>query len=250
MFGLDLLDVSLLPALFIALVAGMLSFLSPCVLPIVPPYLAYMGGVSMGHLQQDRQAKRAALIAACFFVLGLSTVFILLGAAASALGQTFLQNQILFNRIAGGVIILFGVHFTGLLRLTILYREARIDVGNRGGRVFGAYLLGLAFAFGWTPCIGPILGAILSLAVQNDTAGQAMILMAFYALGLGVPFILAALFINRAIKVMNRFKRHMRKVEIAMGLLLIVIGITMITGSFASFSFWLLEAFPFLGTIG
>ncbi|GLQ34084.1 cytochrome C biogenesis protein CcdA [Amylibacter marinus] len=250
MFGIDIIDASLAPAMFVALLAGVISFLSPCVLPIVPPYLAYMGGISMQDMTGRLSARRATIIASIFFALGLSTVFILLGLAASALGQVFLQNQDWFARIAGGVIILFGLHFVGILRIPFLYKEARLDAGDKGGSAFGAYILGLAFAFGWTPCIGPILGTILSVAAQEDTIARGGLLMATYAIGLGLPFIIAAVFINRAMGVMNRFKKHMRKVEIAMGVLLICIGLALVTGAFSSFSFWLLENFPSLAEFG
>ncbi len=250
MFGFDVIDAALLPALFIALVAGIISFLSPCVLPIVPPYLAYMGGISMPDMLDKSKKSRAAVTASIFFALGLSTVFIFLGFTASAFGQVFLRNQELFGQIAGGVIILFGLHFIGLIKLPFLYREARIDAGDRGGSAFGAYILGLAFAFGWTPCIGPILGAILSLAAQEDSVARGTVLMAAYAAGLGLPFILSAVFIQRAMGVMNRFKKHMRKVEIAMGVMLVFVGAMLVTGAFSRFSYWLLETFPALASVG
>jgi cytochrome c-type biogenesis protein len=250
MFGFDVIDAALLPALFIALVAGVISFLSPCVLPIVPPYLAYMGGISMPDMLDKSKTRRPAITASVFFALGLSTVFIFLGFTASAFGQVFLRNQELFGQIAGGVIILFGLHFIGLIKLPFLYREARIDAGNRGGSAFGAYILGLAFAFGWTPCIGPILGAILSLAAQEDSVARGTALMAAYAVGLGLPFILSAVFIQRAMGVMNRFKKHMRKVEISMGVMLVLVGVMLVTGAFSRFSYWLLETFPALATVG
>ena len=143
-----------------------------------------------------------------------------------------------------------GLHFLGLIRIPFLYREARIDAGDRGGSVVGAYVLGLAFAFGWTPCIGPILGAILSLAAQEGSVGRGTALMAVYAFGLGLPFVLAAVFINRAVDVMNRFKRHMGTVEKIMGALLVLVGLALVFDLFSRFSFWLLETFPALALIG
>lgn len=250
MFGIDIIDAGLLPSMFVALLAGILSFLSPCVLPIVPPYLAYMGGISMQEMENNKDARRHTVICALFFTLGLSTVFIILGLAVSALGQFMLQNQEWFGRVAGIVIIFFGLHFIGILKIPFLYRDVRLDAGDQGGSAFGAYILGLAFAFGWTPCIGPILGTILSLAAQEGSLARSSILMALYALGLGLPFILAAIFINNALRAMNRFKRHMRKVEIFMGGMLIIIGFALITGSFSSISFWLLETFPSLAIVG
>lgn len=250
MFGIDLFDASLLPAMVIALVAGVLSFLSPCVLPIIPPYLAYMGGISMSQLTGTAVSRRPAIVASVFFVLGLSTVFLLLGFTASAFGRFFLVNQQLFGQIAGAVIIIFGLHFLGVFRIPLLMLEARLDAGDLGGSALGAYVLGLAFAFGWTPCIGPILGAILSLSAQEDSIARGTLLMAVYAAGLGLPFILAAVFINRAMGMMNRLKRHMGLIEKAMGALLIVVGLMMLTGAFSRMSYWLLENLPFLSVIG
>ncbi len=250
MFGIDLFDAALMPSLFVALLAGVISFLSPCVLPIVPPYLAYMGGISMAEMTDDKVSNKPAIFAAVFFALGLSTVFIFLGFAASAFGRVFLQYQEIMGQIAGGVIVIFGLHFLGVFTIPFLQREARLDAGDRGGSAFGAYILGLAFAFGWTPCIGPILGAILSMAAQEASITRGTLLLATYAIGLGVPFIIAAIFINRAIGVMNRFKRHMGMMEKVMGGLLVLVGLMLITGAFSSFSYWLLEMFPALSTIG
>ena len=250
MFGIDLYDASLLPAILVALSAGILSFLSPCVLPIVPPYIAYMGGITMDEMSSQRSARARAIIAALFFVLGLSTVFLFLGFTASIFGQFFLQNQILLSRIAGVVIIIFGLHFLGLYRIPLLDREARLDVGDRGGSAFGAYILGLAFAFGWTPCIGPQLGIILTLAATEASLARGTLLLGIYAIGLGLPFILTAIFIERATVVMTRMKRHMRLIERIMGLLLVAVGLALLTGAFSAFSFWLLETFPALALLG
>jgi cytochrome c-type biogenesis protein len=251
MFGIDLFDASLLPAMLVALTAGALSFLSPCVLPIVPPYLAYMGGITIEEMgTSPAAARRKALLAALFFVLGLSTVFIFLGFTASIFGQFFLQNQILLGRIAGAVIIVFGLHFLGIITIPILNREARLDAGDRGGSALGAYILGLAFAFGWTPCIGPQLGAILSLAATEASVERGTMLLAVYAIGLGIPFLLAAAFIDRAMAVMARLKRHMKTIERAMGVLLVGVGVALITGAFSAFAFWLLETFPVLALMG
>jgi len=249
MVGIDIIDAGLLPAMFVALMAGVLSFLSPCVLPIVPPYLAYMGGISMGDMRAGG-ARRKVLLPALFFVLGLSTVFLFLGFTASAFGTFFLQYQDVFSKISGAVVIVFGLHFLGVFRIPLLDREARLDAGDKGGSAFGAYLLGLAFAFGWTPCIGPQLGAILSMAASEASLTRGTTLLGVYAIGLGLPFLLAALFIDRAIGVMTRLKRHMKMIERAMGLLLIVVGLALLTGAFSSFSFWLLETFPSLAILG
>lgn len=250
MFGIDIIDASLLPAMLVALTAGVISFLSPCVLPIVPPYLAYMSGVSMNDIQGYGAGRRRAIVAALFFVLGLSTVFLFLGFTASAFGAFFLQNQDVFARISGGVVIVFGLHFLGVFRISILDREARLDTGDSGGSAFGAYVLGLAFAFGWTPCIGPQLGAILSLAASEASVTRGTLLLGIYAAGLGIPFLLAAMFLTRAMGVMNRIKKHMKTIERAMGVLLLVVGVALVTGAFSTFSWWLLETFPALATLG
>ncbi|THD81218.1 cytochrome c biogenesis protein CcdA [Aliigemmobacter aestuarii] len=249
MFGIDLIDASLLPAMLVALVAGVLSFLSPCVLPIVPPYLAYMGGISMGEIREGRGRSRI-ILPALFFVLGLSTVFLFLGFAASAFGRFFLGYQDILSKVAGAVVIILGLHFLGLFRIPMLDREARLDAGDQGGSAFGAYLLGLAFAFGWTPCIGPILGGILSMAASEASLARGTTLLGVYALGLGLPFLLAAIFIERSMGVMNRLKRHMKAIERAMGLLLVLVGVALMTGAMSAFSYFLLEKVPFLATLG
>ncbi|OWU83729.1 cytochrome C biogenesis protein [Oceanicola sp. 22II-s10i] len=249
MFGIDIIDAGLLPAMIVALVAGLISFLSPCVLPIVPPYLAYMSGVSMNDLGREGR-RTAAVVPALFFVMGLSTVFLLLGFAASAAGRAFLQWQGYFNTGAGILVMVFGLHFLGIIRIGFLNREARLDAGDRGGSAFGAYVLGLAFAFGWTPCIGPQLGAILSLAAGEASVTRGTLLLAVYAAGLGVPFLLVAAFLPRLTGVMGWMKRHMEVIERIMGLLLWTIGLLMLTGGFSAFSYWLLETFPGLATLG
>ncbi|WP_119840083.1 cytochrome c biogenesis CcdA family protein [Pseudooceanicola algae] len=249
MFGIEIMDAALLPAMLVAALAGLVSFLSPCVLPIVPPYLAYMSGVSMADLGRDG-ARWRALLPALFFVLGLSTVFLFLGFAASALGAVFLAYQGWFNTIAGIVVMIFGLHFLGILPIGFLNREARMDAGDRGGTAFGAYVLGLAFAFGWTPCIGPQLGAILSLAASEASVTRGMLLLGVYAAGLGIPFLLVAAFLPRLAGTMAWIKRHMGAIERLMGLLLWTIGLMMLTGGFSRFSYWLLESFPGLATLG
>ncbi len=250
MFGFDVFDAALLPAMLIALAAGGISFLSPCVLPIVPPYLAYMGGISMNDLTSDGRARRRAILPALFFVLGLSTVFLMLGFTASTMGNLFLRNQVLFSQIAGGIIIVFGLHFVGVFRIPFLDREARLDAGDKGGSAFGAYVLGLAFAFGWTPCIGPILGAILSMAATESDVARGTTLLGVYAMGLGLPFLLAAVFVQRSMAIMTRLKRHMKVIERSMGALLLLVGVLMLTGAFTAFSWWLLETFPAMARIG
>ncbi|MGH1455102.1 MAG: cytochrome c biogenesis CcdA family protein [Paracoccaceae bacterium] len=247
MTGIEIIDVGLLPAMAMALLAGLVSFLSPCVLPIVPPYLAYMSGVSVTDLSEGRNR---AILPAIFFVLGLSTVFLFLGFTASAIGSLFLNYQNYFNTIAGIVVMVFGAHFVGVYRIGFLDREARMDAGDRGGSAFGAYVLGLAFAFGWTPCIGPQLGAILTIAASEGSIAKGTFLLAIYAAGLGIPFLLVAAFLPRLGGVLAWMKRHMDRIERIMGLLLWTIGLLMLTGGFSAFSYWLLEVFPSLALLG
>lgn len=248
MFGFDLFDAALFPSLAIALLAGVLSFLSPCVLPIVPPYLAYMSGISMRDLTRDKPG--GAVVPALFFVMGLSTVFLFLGFTASSLGRLFLEYRTEFAQAAGVVVIVLGLHFIGIFRLGFLMREARLDAGDQGGSAFGAYVLGLAFAFGWTPCIGPILGMILTLAATEDSVGRGTALLGVYALGLGLPFLLAAVFVTRSMALMTRLKPWLGIIEKTMGVFLVLVGIALVTGALADFSFWLLETFPIFERLG
>jgi cytochrome c-type biogenesis protein len=339
----------------VAFAGGVLSFLSPCVLPLAPPYLAYLSGQTLDRMtaepsQAERLLSRLALGAvalmtvafadlilsggrpgplglgamaasvaalgvalaqdavtrrvfasALAFVMGLATVFVALGATASVVGQILLQNKAAFGLIAGLVIYLLGQHFIGLKRslvtaaimlalwalavliqgadlgaaaaesavplallvglaaalqfsgwehIPLLYREARFEAGRESGGLLGAYVVGLAFAFGWTPCIGPILGTILALAGARETVGEGVAMLAVYAAGLGLPFLLAALFVRPFMRFMRSFRRHMGTVEAAMGGLLVAVGLLMATGRFETLAFWLLEAFPALGTIG
>ncbi|MEY4779924.1 MAG: putative cytochrome c-type biosis protein CcdA [Pseudomonadota bacterium] len=246
MFGIDILDASLLPAALVALAAGVLSFLSPCVLPIVPPYLAYMSGISLGEMKSGRKP----LLAASFFVLGLSTVFLLMGAASSAFGAFFLARSQTFATLSAIVVMIFGAHFLGIFRLRFLDQDIRLNAGDKGGSAMGAYVLGLAFAFGWTPCIGPQLGAILTIAAQEGSVGRGTLLLAVYALGLGLPFLLVAAFFPRLTPLMALMKRHMERIEKIMGLMLWTIGLLMLTGGFSQFSYWLLEHLPALSQFG
>ena len=243
-------DAALLPAMVIAMLAGILSFLSPCVLPVVPPYLAYMGGVSVSEMEAEGKARRRVFVSAVFFVMGLSTVFLLLGLAFSTMGRMMLQVQEYFIIVAGAMVMILGAHFIGVFRIGFLDRELRVDAGDKGGSAFGAYLLGLAFAFGWTPCLGPILGAILSLAASEADVARGTVLLAFYALGLGIPFLLVAAFFPRLKGVMGWMKRNMDRIERTSGLLLWTVGLMMLTGQFAGFSYWLLERFPALALVG
>ncbi|QKV17579.1 cytochrome c biogenesis CcdA family protein [Oricola thermophila] len=236
-----------------AFLAGLLSFVSPCVLPIVPPYLAYLAGVSFSELQSsdmERDRARRIILSAVAFVLGFSTVFVALGATASAIGQAIAQYFNALSVIAGIIILVMGLHFLGLFRIAMLYREARVDVQKKPAGLVGAYIIGLAFAFGWTPCVGPVLAAILFIAGAEDTALRGAGLLAVYSLGIGLPFIAAAAFASRFIGWANRFKQHMDKVEKAMGALLVLTGILFMTGQMSRIAQWLLDTFPAFATIG
>ncbi|NCW54014.1 MAG: cytochrome c biogenesis protein CcdA [Rhodobacteraceae bacterium] len=249
MFGIDIIDATLIPAMTLAFLAGVISFLSPCVLPIVPPYLAYMSGISLSEATDNNKAV-SIFLPAVFFVLGLSTVFLILGFTASALGTVFLSYQDILITISGILVMGFGLHFLGILRIGFLEREARFEASSQNGSAFGAYVLGLAFAFGWTPCIGPQLASILTLAASEGSVARGTTLLGVYALGLGVPFLLVALFLSRLSSTLTWLKRHMQIIERLMGLLLWTIGLMMLTGGFADFSFWILDTFPSLANLG
>ena len=245
-------------SLLSALIAGALSFLSPCVLPLVPPYLCYMAGISVDQFRgggaavavQAGGTRKAVLMAALFFTLGFATVFVALGAGASTIGVLLRQHLDLLSKIGGLIIIVMGLNFLGIFRIGLLAREARFQGGGQPATLSGAYVMGLAFAFGWTPCIGPQLGMILSLAATGGELSRGTALLAVYALGLGIPFLLAAIFINRAIGLMNRIKPWLNVIERVMGLLLLVVGVMLLTGAFSAFSYWLLETFPGLAMLG
>jgi cytochrome c-type biogenesis protein len=234
-----------------AVLGGLISFLSPCVLPLVPPYLSYLAGTTLDELQagDDWAVRRRALLTALLFVAGFSTVFVLLGATASVLGQALRQHLELLSTVAGVVIIIMGLHLLGLFRIGLLYREARVEVG-RSASVWGAYVMGLAFAFGWTPCIGPILAAILALAGSETSVARGALLLAAYSAGLGIPFVLAALAMKPFVAFLKRVRSRFGMIEKAMGAFLVLTGIAFLFGWITSASFWLLEAFPVLGRFG
>jgi cytochrome c-type biogenesis protein len=238
--------------LFVA-VAGLVSFLSPCVLPLVPPYLGYLGGTTIEELGRkdaiDTALWRRVVLASLFFVLGFTTVFVAFGASASLLGQWIQAHKTELAFIAGIVIILFGLHFLGVLRVPLLYREARFHTATQGASLAGAYLMGLAFAFGWTPCIGPVLASVLTLAANEASLGAGVRLLLVYSLGLGIPFILAAVAIGPFLGFLKRFRRHLGRVELVMGLLLVTAGVLMLTGWLNGLSYWMLEHIPVLGRI-
>ncbi|MGZ3410006.1 MAG: cytochrome c biogenesis CcdA family protein [Xanthobacteraceae bacterium] len=235
-----------------AFLAGLLSFLSPCVLPLVPPYLVYLAGTSLERLadaEPEPRVRRETFVASLLFVCGFSTVFISFGASASAIGSLVLRYSPQLAIAAGIVIIIMGLHFLGLTRIAVLMREKRVPMAKPVG-LWGAYLMGLAFAFGWTPCIGPILAAILAVAASEQTVAKGAGLLAIYSAGLGIPFLIAALAVEPAMAAIARFRRHLEMVEKAMGALLVLTGIAFLTGWVSEAAFWLLEAFPGLAKIG
>lgn len=236
------------------MLAGIVSFLSPCVLPLVPPYLAYLGGTTIETMSEegalDDHTWRRVVKASLFFVAGLSTVFITLGAGASFIGQALQTWKGVLGQIAGVFIILFGLHFLGVFRISAFYREWRVQRDATANMSYGgAYLMGLAFAFGWTPCIGPILGTVLSLAANESSMGAGVRLLAVYSLGLSIPFVLAAVAIKPFLGFIKRFRRHLGTVEKVMGAALVVTGILFLTGSINWLGQWLLENVPFLAEL-
>ena len=253
MFGQELTEVSFLMSVLISFIAGIFSFLSPCVLPIVPPYLAFMAGSSVSSLKTNspnNSVTNSLAFVSISFVLGLSTVFIMLGLAAAALGTFFLSYQTEMGYVSGLIVLIFGFHFLGIIRVPVLNKDVRFNFKSGGGGVIGAYVLGIAFAFGWTPCIGPILGAILSMSAQAESFHSGVILMAVYAVGLGCPFLLFGVFFARSIKLFSPIRTHLGKVEKGMGVLLLVVGIMLLSGGFTNLSFLLIETLPFLTMFG
>jgi cytochrome c-type biogenesis protein len=237
-----------------ALLAGAISFLSPCVLPLVPSYLCFITGATLDELSDGDGAsvsqQRRAFLAALMFVLGFSTVFVTLGASASVAGQFLREYLGVLSQIAGVFIILMGLHFLGVFKLTLLHREARYHHHSRPVGPLGAYGIGLAFAFGWTPCIGPILATILTIAASEQDVARGAGLLAVYSLGLGIPFLLAAAGVGTFLGFSGYFKRHLVTVERLMGGLLVLTGIMFLTGSMQTMAYWFLEQFPWLATIG
>ena len=241
------------PTFLAAFVAGLLSFISPCVLPLIPGYLSYISGLTLDEMEGtaastvDRvQARRRVVVASIFFILGFSAVFISFGAAASAFGSFLLDWRRVIGKVAGAIVILFGLHMMGVLRIGWLYSEKRVQLEKKPTSVFGAFFVGLAFAFGWTPCIGPILGGILAIASVQDTVGQGVRLLAVYSLGLGVPFLLTALAINQFFRAFAKIRKHYHAIEIGSGLLLCAIGVLIFTDRFTIIARWLSPYLPTL----
>jgi len=245
--------------------AGLLSFISPCVLPLIPGYLSYVSGLSLDDLRGGTgvaaagggarggtavaavvppEARRRVIVASLAFILGFSLVFISLGASASAIGQFLMSRLTILNKIAGAIIIVFGLHTMGVLRIEWLYQEKRVQTSQRPAGFIGATLVGIAFAFGWTPCIGPILAGILAIAAAQDTIGDGVRLLSAYSLGLGVPFFATALAINRFFAAFARIRRHYHKIELVSGALLVAIGVLIFTNRFTIIAAWLTPYLP------
>jgi cytochrome c-type biogenesis protein len=236
-----------------AFLAGLLSFLSPCVLPLVPPYLCYITGLSLEELSEDRDERARAsevVLAALMFVIGFSAVFVAMGATASAVGQLLRDHLGLLSKISGVFIIIMGLHFLGAFKLGLLNRQARYRHRVRPSGLIGAFAIGAAFAFGWTPCIGPVLAVILAVAASTESISQGSVLLAIYSAGLGVPFLMAAAFLGNFLGFLRRFRHRVATVEKIMGALLVVAGVMFLTGSMQTLSYWFLEMFPALATLG
>lgn len=239
---------------FGALTAGLLSFFSPCVLPLIPAYLCFLGGASLDELTAeggiDKEVSKRVFISSVSFVLGFASVFIAMGAMATALSQLLVEHIFTLSYIAGVIIVIFGLHYMGVFRIGFLNFEKRFHIEKNPSGVLGSYVLGLAFAFGWTPCVGPILATILMVAASGDDVMYGVSLLTTYAAGIGVPFLIAALAVKPFMTFMARFRKHMRKIEISIGLLLVVTGVAIFTGSLADVAQWMLETFPALSSVG
>jgi cytochrome c-type biogenesis protein len=235
-----------------AFVAGLLSFASPCVLPLVPPYLAYMGGVSVEELRVPGGAGQRflVLLVALCFVSGFSTVFVALGATASWIGQAVSAHLGILGYIAGTLIALMGLHFLHVIGIPFMDRTARLGVASKPAGMLGAYVIGLAFGFGWSPCVGPVLAAILLMAGAADSASEGARLLLIYSLGIGLPFLVAAFFAGAFLRWSAKFRTRLDLIEKAMGAFLVIAGILIFTGQMPTIANWLIEAFPALGRIG
>jgi cytochrome c-type biogenesis protein len=243
-------DVSLVAAL----VAGFLSFISPCVLPLVPGYISYVSGVSFDEMQRgaaadSRRTRRQMLVTSLAFVTGFSLVFIAFGASASAVGQSLVRYQSILTKIAGVVIVVFGLHLAGIFRIRWLDQDTRLQTKRRPTGPIGALVVGLAFAFGWAPCVGPILGAILGLAASKNTIGEGVVLLTAYSAGLGVPFLLTSLAVDKFFVASARIRRHYKMIELVAGLLLVVLGILIFTDRFTVLSRYIDRWLPWLTSL-
>jgi cytochrome c-type biogenesis protein len=222
-------------SVFAAFVAGLFSFLSPCVLPLVPGYISIISGSSLDQLkaaqEKDSSLSRKVLLNSILFIVGFSVTFILLGASATWIGQFLVSKMRLLGQLAGLVLIVFGIHLTGLIKINALYKDKRFHNVQKPRGLLGAFVLGLAFAFGWTPCIGPILAGILTIASTKQTVTEGMFLLAVYSAGLGIPFLLTSLALNQFLAFYGRFKKHFHAVEVVSGALVIAVGLLILTNS-------------------
>ncbi|HSY63626.1 MAG TPA: cytochrome c biogenesis protein CcdA [Terriglobales bacterium] len=229
-----------LPLPIAAFLAGLVSFLSPCVLPLVPGYVSLISGVGVDQLKtQESQLLRKVMLNSIAFILGFSVVFIALGAVATEVSQVLSRYRSTLAQIAGVVIILFGLHLTGIFKIKALYTDARLHSVKGGSTAWGAFVIGFAFAFGWTPCVGPVLTVILTFAAAQDSITKGVVLLAIYSMGLAVPFLLTALGVERFLKFYSRFRAHMHAIEVASGALLVALGVLLVIGRFTIISNYL-----------
>jgi cytochrome c-type biogenesis protein len=233
-------------SLIAAFGAGFLSFISPCVLPLIPGYLSFVSGVSLEEMRDETAvaARRQVVVTSLAFVLGFSLVFIALGASASALGKFLFRNSTLLERIAGVLVIIIGLHTMGVFRIPFLETEKRLQAGSKPTTLLGAVVVGMAFGFGWTPCIGPILSGILMLAGSKDTVQEGVVMLAVYSMGLGIPFLLTSLAINKFFAASSRIRRHYHAIEVTSGLLLVGIGVLLFTGQMTVITRYLTPYLP------
>lgn len=233
-----------------AFIFGLLSFISPCVLPIIPGYISFISGKSLQDMtQQDSSSRRAMLLNTIIFIAGFTVVFVMMGAAATSIGKVLNENLILISKIAGVIIIIFGFHMIGIFKLGFLNYEKRFHLQEKKLGLLGSFAVGAAFAFGWTPCIGPVLAGILAIASQQDTVLKGIVLLTFYSLGLGIPFLLTSLSINKFFNVFNKIKKHFHAIEVVGGILLVAVGVLMITNYLTIIASYLAKWFPFLNAL-
>jgi cytochrome c-type biogenesis protein len=238
---MDITDYSAIGQIAVAFVAGLVSFLSPCVLPLVPGYISIVSGSSLDQLKaqdKDVSLSRTVLLSSVVFIIGFSITFILLGASATWFGQVLVSRRYLFDKIAGLILIVFGVHVLGIVKINALYQDKRFHNVQKPRGVLGAFVMGLAFAFGWTPCLGPILAGILTIASTKQTVTEGMLLLGVYSAGLGIPFLLTSLALNQFLSFYSRFKKHFHAVEMVSGALVIAVGVLMVTGSLTRLASW------------
>ncbi|MEA2064168.1 MAG: cytochrome c biogenesis protein CcdA [Gemmatimonadota bacterium] len=252
--GVPTLPDSLVPAMIAAFGGGVFSFISPCVLPLIPAYLSFISGMSVEQMQQGGTERKKQLvrvfISTSVFVLGFSAVFVAMGASATFVSRLIFANRLWFGRVAGALIVVLGLHMIGIFRIRFLMYEKRLQVRENALGLVGVFFIGAAFAFGWTPCIGPILAAILGLAAQQDTVGSGVMLLGAYSLGLGLPFLATGLALNAFMGLYSSLRKHMRKIEITCGVFLLAVGALIFFDMFALLSGWLANFFPFLTEIG